>query len=55
MEDIPIMRYPNDTLNGGGQLDTTVNEPTFTCARLWTSIGNVDELFACTGGCLVIV
>ena len=51
MEDIPIMRLPNDGLTGGGELEvpTTVKEPSFTCARIWTGKGHSDDLFACTG------
>ena len=48
-EDTPIMRYPDDDLQGSIGEAGKVTEPTFTCARVWQNKGVADDILSCNG------
>ena len=50
IEDIPIMRHPDDGLEGSIGEDGKVTEPTFTCAAVWQTIETMeDKILSCNG------
>ena len=49
IEDIPIMRQPDDGLEGSIGEAGKVQEPSFTCARVWQEKGVPNELLSCNG------
>ena len=49
MKDIPMMRNPEDGLEGSIGDAGKVNEPSFTCAQVWQTKGEVEDLLSCNG------
>ena len=48
-EDTPIMRHPDDGLEGSIGDPGKVTEPTFTCAKVWETEGVIDPILSCNG------
>ena len=49
MKDIPMMRNPEDGLEGSIGDAGKVAEPSFTCAQVWQTKGEVEDLLSCNG------
>ena len=53
IEDIPIMRHPDDGLEGSIGDGGKVTEPTFTCATVWqteeTTETMANDILSCNG------
>ena len=49
MKDIPMMRNPEDGLEGSIGDAGKVNEPSFTCAQVWQTKGEDEDLLSCNG------
>ena len=47
MDEIPVMRYPNDGESDKHTFDPPT--PSFTCARFWEQVGGEYSVNSCNG------